>query len=178
MAAENDVMLSPVLETIRNVKFVANDEEEVPSPDLAKLNELQQSREDKKSHVFSKSRTTVRLAVIAMKLLVFLLVFSTLVASKVSIVMIIGHLHSMADYGNPNATACKSFDRQSNETAISSSVKTAVNLYWQLLLIVMIPNAITWGRALFNGVLGKSSSQPWPSLRSLLSVSLTCMQLL
>ena len=164
MAADSrDVTLSSMLDTGHRT----DDEEEVSSPDAAK-NEL----EDKKSRVFSKSRNTVRLAVVVVKLLVFLLVFSTIVASKVSIVIIIGHLHSMADYGNPNATACKSFDRQSNETDISSSVKTAVNLYWQLLLIVMIPNAITWGRALFNGVLGKSSSQPWPSLRSWFSVSL------
>ena len=179
MAAEDDVRLFPVPEhdeTSSPVHSSDDEEEELLSQDAAE-NELEQTLEHKKSRVFSKSRNTVRLAVVVMKLLMFLLVLSTLVASKVSIVIILNHLHSMTDYGNSstiyNATARgKSFDSGPNETAISSSVKTAVNLYWQLLLIVMIPNAITWVRAFFNGVLGKSSSQPWPSWLSCFKVSL------
>ena len=120
--------------------------------------------------IASKQMVTVpkhfRLIRIAVKLLMFLLVLSALVASKVSLVTILGHLRSMTNF------SLSAESGMSNDGAdVEGDIKTAVGLYWQLLLILVIPNLITWVRALFNGVIGKSASQPWPKYEAILMVS-------
>ena len=104
---------------------------------------------------------------VAVNLLMFLLVLSTLVASKVSLVTILGHLRSMTNY-SLSAESSTSNDVADNT---EGDIKAAVGLYWQLLLILVIPNTITWVRALFNGVIGKSASQPWPEKLAIVVVS-------
>ena len=50
---------------------------------------------------------------------------------------------------------------------------SAVTLYWHLLLIVLIPNILTFLRCLLLGVLGKTTkSFPWPSTKALMIVSI------
>ena len=112
--------------------------------------------------IFSESKQNVRYFVLFVKLLVFLLVLATLVASKISIATMIGHLHSMTPFGNHPAI----------NTTDDRDMKTAIRLYWQLLLILAIPNLITWVRSLFNGVIGKSASQPRPKFWSIVGVSI------
>ena len=103
----------------------------------------------------------------AVKLLIMSLVIFALVASKVSLAMILGHLRSMTNY-SLNAAE---FSRNKDTAEVNGHIKTAVGLYWQLLLILVIPNMITWMRALFNGVIGKSASQPWPEYKAISVVS-------
>ena len=112
--------------------------------------------------IFSESKQHVRYFVLFVKLLVFLLVLTTLVASKISITTMIGHLHSMTPFGNHPAI----------NTTDERDMKTAIRLYWQLLLILAIPNLITWVRSLFNGIIGKSASQPRPKFWSIVGVSI------
>ena len=48
----------------------------------------------------------------------------------------------------------------------------SVALYWQLLLVIMIPTFITFVRSLVSGVLGKTTKTfPWPTMRSAITVS-------
>ena len=119
-----------------------------------------------KNSIFSKSRLSVLILVIAVKMLMLFLVFGTLVASKVSITTMLIHLRSMTEFADDDTASMTT-----NKTDRVKEHKTAAVLYWQLLFILMIPNIITWGRALFNGVIGKSSSQPWPQLQAFIEVS-------
>ena len=53
-----------------------------------------------------------------------------------------------------------------------STVARAVALYWQLLLILLIPNFVTFLRCMLFGCLGKSgSSFPFPTKMALIAVS-------
>ena len=120
----------------------------------------------RKRKIFSKSRQTIHFLVVAMKMLMFLLVLATLVASKVSITTMLAHLRSMTNLVARGAAAV------TDTTIETAFIKTAAGLYWQLLFILMVPNIITWGRALLNGVIGKSSSQPWPTIGAIIGVSM------
>ena len=59
-----------------------------------------QNAGDRGNEVYSKSRKTVRLFAWAMTILMFLLVFSTLVASKVALTTMLARLRSMSQFGN------------------------------------------------------------------------------
>ena len=144
MAALEDLALAK--QTEQEVRFRQRNEADAPK--------------DPPKKIFSKSRQTVHYLVVSVKIVMFLLVLATLVASKVSITTMLAHLRSMtAGINTPAATVVK------------AQHKSAVGLYWQLLFILMVPNTITWVRALFNGVIGKSSSQPWPTFWAFLGVS-------
>lgn len=55
-----------------------------------------------------------------------------------------------------------------------STVSRAVSLYWQLLLILLIPNCITFMRCMFFGLIGKSSqSFPLPNQVAFIGVRAT-----
>lgn len=123
------------------------------------------SPEKAKDNIFSKSRGSVRLLVLGVKLLMFLVVLAALVASKISITTILAHLRSMTEYANATGNMV------SSTNTVNENIAKAAGLYWQLLFILMIPNVITWVRAFFNGVIGKSASQPWPTFRATLGVS-------
>ena len=48
----------------------------------------------------------------------------------------------------------------------------AVSLYWQLLLVIMVPQCVTFARTMMRGVCGKRTATfPWPTLRAQLMVS-------
>ena len=139
----------------------ADDHSQPPPPPVA--NVLAPSIANKQMVTVPKHFRLIRVAV---KLLLFLLVLSALVAGKVSLVTILGHLRSMTNY------SLSAESGTSNDVAdTDGDIKTAVGLYWRLLLILVIPNMITWVRALFNGVIGKSASQPWPKYKAIFMVS-------
>ena len=141
----------------------ADDHSQPPPPSVA--NVLSPSIANKQMVTVPEHFRLKRVRV-AVRLLLFLLVLSALVASKVSLVTILGRLRSMTNY------SLSAESGTSNDVAdTDGDIKTAVGLYWQLLLILVIPNMITWVRALFNGVIGKSASQPWPKYKAILMVS-------
>ena len=50
----------------------------------------------------------------------------------------------------------------------------AVSLYWQLLLVIMVPQCVTFVRTMMRGVCGKQTANfPWPTLRAQLMVSIS-----
>ena len=100
------------------------------------------------------------------QLVVCLLVLATLVASNVSITTMLARLHTMASFGGFSNTTISSDDQDRNTMA-------AIGLYWQLLIILAVPNLITWVRSLFNGIVGKCKTQPWPKKKFIFGVSKT-----
>ena len=115
--------------------------------------------------VYSKSRQTIHYFVqLVVKPFVCLLVLATLVASKVSITTMLARLHTMASFGGFSNRTISSDDQH-------RTTMTAIRLYWQLLIILAVPNLITWVRSLFNGIIGKSATQPWPKKKAIIGVS-------
>ena len=55
-----------------------------------------------------------------------------------------------------------------------STVTRGVSVYWQLLLVLLIPNCITFCRCMLFGLVGKSSqSFPFPHQKAFIMVSIT-----
>lgn len=62
--------------------------------------------------------------------------------------------------------------QKKDSTAMNREAKVnVVALYWQLLLILMVPNCLTFLRCFFFGFLGKTvKSFPWPTGKAMLLV--------
>ena len=109
--------------------------------------------------IFQSKKFTVKIVVWFVKLLLFGVVLTCLVLSKLTIVKIIADLHILSNFSMYNSSTS------------DNSLTRAANLYWMLFFIVMIPNLIAWIRAIFNGLLTKSLSHPWPKRSAMLGVS-------
>lgn len=117
------------------------------------VNPERRNLQSQNDRIFSTNRKSVRILVSAVKIVFVILVLLALVASKVSILSILGELHHVY-----------------NSSSTDKNIQ-AVKFYWQLLLILCIPNVITWTRALVNGLLCNSSdNRPWPSPRYIILV--------
>lgn len=89
-------------------------------------------------------------------------VISASVMNKLTIV-------SLADALRHYSTNRSSNDSSNNDKLYRDEQKVAV-LYWQLLIILLIPNVLTFLRCLFFGVLGKTTENyPWPRFWILVS---------
>ncbi len=91
----------------------------------------------------------------------YILVLVCTVFSKLTLVKLTDNLRE-ATFCNDSSTAkeCKSKDG------------LAVSLYWQLLLVMIIPTFIEFLRSLVFGVLGKTTkTYPWPRMKSIIVVS-------
>ena len=115
--------------------------------------------------VFQSKKTTVKIIVWFVRLLLFCIVLLCLVLSKLTIVKIIADLHVLSNFSMYIVP-----DNSTSSTSNDSLIRAA-NLYWMLFFIVMIPNFIAWIRAIFNGLLTKSPSYPWPKRSAMLGVS-------
>lgn len=96
--------------------------------------------------------------------LLFLTVLTCNVLSKLSLVSLTEKLwiasHNISDQSTPSVLQ-------------ASNTNKAVTVYWQLFLVVIIPQCVTFIRSFAFGVLGKSSrSFPWPSIVGTIVVSI------
>ena len=112
--------------------------------------------------IFQSEKRTVKIVVWFVRVLLFGGVLTCLVLSKLTIIKIIAELHLLSNF---------SIQYLPDDSPKHSSLIRAANLYWMLFFIVMIPNLIAWIRAIFNGLLTKSSSYPWPKRSAILGVS-------
>ena len=112
--------------------------------------------------IFQSKKRTIKIIVWFVKLLLFGGVLTCLVLSKLTIIKITAELHLLSNF---------SIIHIPNDTPKGNSLTCAANLYWMLFFIVMIPNLIAWIRAIFNGLLTKSPSHPWPKRSAMLGVS-------
>ena len=117
--------------------------------------------------VFQSKKTTIKIIVWFVKLLLFGVVLSCLVLSKLTIIKIIADLHVLSNF----SMYIVSDDNSTRSSTSGNSLIRAANLYWMLFFIVMIPNLIAWIRAIFNGLLTKSPSHPWPKRSAIFGVS-------
>jgi hypothetical protein len=89
----------------------------------------------------------------------FILVFISNILSKMTLVYLTESLryHTWV-YQN------KTISEEERENWKSQHGDDTVSLYWQLLLILLVPNCLTFLRCLFFGVLGKTRvTYPWPT---------------
>ena len=115
--------------------------------------------------VFSTKRRSVKLVVWMVRILFLLSILTCLVVSKLTVLKILSELHIISAFYNSSyqyAPAAK-------EDQVLD-VKRAVNLYWQLFLVVTIPNLLAWLRSLYYGILTKSH---WPTNGAIIAVSVS-----
>ena len=99
-----------------------------------------------------QDQSTTRSSKIVVGLFLFSIVITCAVSSKLSLVWLVSGLNSAPH--NPE------------------DISKAVGYYWQLLLVLLIPQFVTFFRTLFFGVCGKQSRTfPWPTRRAILTVS-------
>ena len=99
----------------------------------------------------------------------FFIVLTCSVMSKLTLVSLTDALrHYTWDFQKSGTTRPV---KETEEWRKNKGEKT-IALYWYLLLILLLPNAITFLRCLFFGVLGKTKkSYPWPRWSSAFLVS-------
>ena len=101
-----------------------------------------------------QDQSTTRSSKVVVGLFLFSIVITCAVSSKLSLVWLVSGLNSAPQNDNPE------------------DISKAVGYYWQLLLVLLIPQFVTFFRTLFFGVCGKQSRTfPWPTRRAILTVS-------
>lgn len=110
----------------------------------------------------------------AIGLVFFAIVLISSVFSKLTLVSLTERLRIVTmPFQNESKT-----EQQTHQTAISySNVESAtpeeaVSIYWQLLVILIVPNLLTFLRCFFFGFLGKTRKNfPWPKRKAVIMVS-------
>ena len=115
-------------------------------------------------------------AVIAIVFFVIFLVSSVL--SKLTLLSLTEALRNFTmPFSNKTfPTATRNLTVKENEEMMYNSRSNAVSIYWQLLIILIVPNFITFLRCLFIGFLGKTRGNfPWPRIEAVLAVSISML---
>ena len=120
----------------------------------------------------SNSRLILLTLKIAIGLVFFVVVLVSSVLSKLTLVSLTDALRSLTwMYHNNTPTDEKEWKK--------NNLDKTVSLYWQLLLVLLVPNCLTFLRCLFFGVLGKTrKSYPWPTASAAFLVMLNVCLLL
>ena len=97
--------------------------------------------------------------------LLFILVLGCSMFSKLSLVSITDKLR----------TVTWNISQSPPSGEISRLTDEAASLYWQLFFVLILPNALTFGRSFVFGVFGKTrKSFPWPTPSAILLVRTCC----
>ena len=126
------------------------------------------------SQTNKKKKWCLTLAKVLFGIVLFTSILVCTVFSKLTLVSLTDRLRSVtAVHFNESRTYL--YDDDQGETTLKPFLvenDIAVSLYWQLLLIVIIPSIISFLRSLVFGVLGKTSKNfPWPRLTAISTVS-------
>ena len=129
-----------------------------------------------KSQSSSRPSSSLKASVWAMNLLLLFIVTGCLVLSKLMIVERIGNIDLTVDIVlNTAADKNSSNNTNNNSTRVyrdrELELKSVVNTYWQILIIMMVPNILCCIQSAVGGHLTQSSSHPWPRKSALLTVS-------
>ena len=134
----------------------------------------EEPRKDTTDAENSTSSCLLWLLYATMGILLFSLMLFCTVLSKMSFINITNQLRLLtwcSDDSNSSVEAdvvCIELNQN-----LSDNHNKAVTMYWYILLILMIPNLLTFLRSLIFGMLCKSSDvHPWPKLCSIILVSL------
>ena len=110
-------------------------------------------------------------AIIAIVFFVIFIVSSVL--SKLTLLSLTEALHNIS-MSIINETMHDIVEDQSNaeESEMTRSKSMGITIYWQLLIILTVPNIFTFLRCLFFGFLGKTRDNfPWPRKEAVVAVS-------
>lgn len=111
----------------------------------------------------SKARCS-KITKVVVGMLLFSIVITCTVLSKLSLISLTSQL-------NDTIGEIRQIELNNSETATAMHNRAA-GLFWQLLFIILIPQFVTFFRALFFGVCGKQSRTfPWPTRRAIVTVS-------
>ena len=96
--------------------------------------------------------------------IIFFIVFlSSSMFSRITLLSLTNELRNMTMNGT--------FDHK-NRNLTNEEKSEAITVYWQLLIILLVPNLLTLLRCLFFGFLGKTITNfPWPNKLAVLAVS-------
>ena len=124
----------------------------------------------------SRPSSSLKASVWVMNLLLLFIVTGCLVLSKLMIVERIGNIDLTVDIvSNTAADKNSSNNTNTNRTRVyrdrELELKSVVNTYWQILIIMMVPNVLCCIQSAVGGHLTQSSSHPWPRKSALLTVS-------
>ena len=108
---------------------------------------------------FGSSRSSIKCIVWLMRIIFFTLVTGCLVLSKLTIIEKFARINQLV---NINRLASSNSPTPSHPQAATDELRQTVNLYWQLLFIIMIPSILTWLYSIFKGILSNSVHHPWP----------------
>ena len=136
-----------------------------PNEDVGNTEEDETSSSTQDQHIFQYDKSTVKIIVWFVKLLLFCGILTCLVLSKLTILKIFADLYVLSNF------SIYIVPENSTNSTSDTSLTRAANLYWMLFFIIMIPNLIAWIRAILNGLLTKSPSHPWPKKSAVLIVS-------
>ena len=112
--------------------------------------------------LYSKQSASVKLAVFVMKFFFVLLVTACLVLSKLTIIETFAKLNLLVNISAP---------RSDKVADVHPDLRKAARIYWQLLIIVMVPSLLTWSYSVFKGVFSRSLNHPWPKKSAIILVS-------
>ena len=124
---------------------------------------LRNNNDDDNERPYGQSRGSVKGFVFVMKVFFLVSVTGCLVLSKLTMVEIFARYGQLVNLSSPEGKEFK--------TQVTESLKEASRVYWQLLLIVMVPSCLSWLYCLFTGVLSRSSNHRWPSKPAIAFVS-------
>ena len=109
----------------------------------------------------SKARCS-KITKVVVGMLLFSIVITCTVLSKLSLISLTSQL-------NDTIGEIRQIELNNSETATAMHNRAA-GLFWQLLFIILIPQFVTFFRALFFGVCGKQSRTfPWPTRRAIVT---------
>lgn len=111
---------------------------------------------------FGYSKFSVKFAVWGMKAFLLLTVTSCLVLSKLTIIETFAKFNKLVNVSLPE---------DEMKLPLTASLREVAGLYWQLLLIMMIPSFLTWISSVFKGISSSSWNHPWPKKSAIALVS-------
>lgn len=134
-------------------------------------------RGNKDSDKKLKSTSTVLLGLkIVIGLVFFAIVLTSSVFSKLTLVSLTERLRNVTMHIQNESDSELPTDAMVvvyNDQKADLLVEEAVSIYWQLLVILIVPNLLTFLRCLFFGFLGKTRKNfPWPKGKAILLVSI------
>ena len=105
-----------------------------------------------------------------MEVLFFVIISCTFTASKLSFLHLIDALVLSSPNSATNITNDSELDI-ADDYLTEDYEQKSITIYWQLLLILIIPNIVTCLRCLFSGVFKSRKNYPWPQKTAILIVS-------
>ena len=116
------------------------------------------------------SKSSLKCAVWIMKAILIIFVTGCIVLSKLTIIKLLSNLHIDVDIISAANGSSRVSAPVSRDHGGLQAVRRVVNLYWQILFIIMVPNFLSWIYSIFTGLFSNSLNHPWPKKSAIIFV--------